>query len=424
MSPQAPDWLADLRPGCWVRISGDRPDLGLAATPAGSRYLADGDPARDPALNPAVSLRERLRRLAGRSPLAPWSGRLGFAAITEAWNGAVFASSFGSGGSMIVFGGGHTDYYGSDVHAFDLQTREWRRLTDGFVAGGTDAYGAGAVYPTATYPDGSPLPPHTYNYLQYDAGGNNLLLFKGQLELGPNVRPAAIPHLLNLDRLQWRRGPQLPGATIESAGFTAWDSRRRLFWGHSGDAGGGNVFAAFSPDGDNPDGTVGHWVFRATNRFRGAADHNAMTWDPERDRLLVCVASRNQVCEIDPGEPAAAPRELRVRAAGGCTLRECAALEYAPALGAPVYYSACDGATVYSLEPAAGGQRGRQEWRWVVRTSRANALDPVADARSQSGFETNASHTFGRMRVAAFAGIDVVVLVRHIDSPVYALRLN
>jgi hypothetical protein len=44
---------------------------------------------------------------------------MGFAAITGAWNGAVLASRFGDCGSLIVFGGGHNDYFGSDVHAFD-----------------------------------------------------------------------------------------------------------------------------------------------------------------------------------------------------------------------------------------------------------------------------------------------------------------
>ena len=70
-----------------------------------------------------------------------------FPAITEAWNGAVLASRFGRSGSMVIFGGGHDDYFGSDVHAFDLDSREWRALTTGFIAGARDDYGEGAVYP-------------------------------------------------------------------------------------------------------------------------------------------------------------------------------------------------------------------------------------------------------------------------------------
>ena len=69
----------------------------------------------------------------GRDPKSPWHGVAGFSAITEAWNSAVYASRFGASGSMIVFGGGHNDYFGSDVHAFDLASREWRRISDGYV---------------------------------------------------------------------------------------------------------------------------------------------------------------------------------------------------------------------------------------------------------------------------------------------------
>ncbi len=47
--------------------------------------------------------------------------------------------------------------------------------------------------------------------------GNDYLLFKGQVELGPNVKATPIPHLFNLNSLTWRRGPRHrrgdPGST-------------------------------------------------------------------------------------------------------------------------------------------------------------------------------------------------------------------
>jgi Galactose oxidase, central domain len=206
-SPPAPTWLDGMKIGHWYRLSGDRPDLGLPATRVGTRYLRDGDPAGDPALNQAGRPYAALRRLTGRYVRAAWSGRVGFAAITEAWNGAVLATQCGDSGSLIVFGVGHDDYFGSDVHAFDIATREWRRISDGYVQGRPEDYGAGAFYSNAEYPDGSPLPPHTYGYVQYDAVGNDFLIVKGNSELGPSVKAVAIPHMFNLDRGQWRRGP-------------------------------------------------------------------------------------------------------------------------------------------------------------------------------------------------------------------------
>jgi hypothetical protein len=72
---------------CWYAISGDCPDLGLRPTSPGTRYLKDNDPACDRHLNPARTLKERLRRMLGRDPKSPWRGVVGFSAITEASTG-------------------------------------------------------------------------------------------------------------------------------------------------------------------------------------------------------------------------------------------------------------------------------------------------------------------------------------------------
>ena len=128
MAPATPTWVEHMSLHRWSAISGDHPELGLPPTTPGTRYLIDTDPARDPDLNPARTIKERVRRTLGREPKSPWHGVAGFSAITEGWNGAAYASRYGASGSMIVFGGGHNDYFGSDVHAFDLASREWRRL--------------------------------------------------------------------------------------------------------------------------------------------------------------------------------------------------------------------------------------------------------------------------------------------------------
>ncbi len=403
-----------MRPGCWLRISGDSPDLGLPATPPGSQYLAENDPARDAALNPPAHFRERLRRLTGRAWRAPWSGRTGFRAITEAWNGAVFASRFGASGGMILFGGGHDDYYGSDVHSFELATREWQRLADGYTGGSHADYGAGAVYPDAAYPDGSPLPPHTYGYVQYDAHGNNYLLLKGQSELGPDVRAVPVPHLFNLDMLEWRHGPRHPRAVLSSGGCSCWDPGRDLLWGHAGDDGGGNGFVAYRPTGENADGSVGEWVHFSPSKLPGEANHNAMVFHPGHDRIVIAAHRRDGLLMLDPGRPDSPPLPLPSSGTRPA-ISEYASLEYSPVLDSLVYYSACDGADVFAIACD-------ETARWRCLTSRG-ALDPVADAAEATHGEINRSHTFGRFRVANFGDVDIAILVRHVDSPVYCMRL-
>ncbi len=420
----APDWLGGLETGHWHRISGNDPDPALPVTATGTRYLEDGDPAMDVRLNPPRDLTGRLRRLAGRYAMAPWSGRSGFSAITEAWNGAVFAGRFGASGSMIVFGGGHDDYFGSDVHAFDLATREWRRLTDGYVSGTAAAYGEGAVYPDAEYPDGSPLPPHTYAYVQYDPAGNDLLLLKGQAELGPDVTPTPIPHIFNLDRLAWRRGPKHPSAMLNSGGWTAWDAARRILWGNSGND--GNTFIGFCPDARNGDGTFGAWGPRFANKIPANADHNAMAIDPGRDIIVVAVHGVDALYAIDPADPA--KTAVRLPSSGAKpSIAPYAAIEFAPNLDAFVYFSARGSPDVYAVKPPDGSTWPRltsRHWPWRTMLARHNALDPVADAAAASRHPLNQHHTFGRFRVATYGSTDVAILVRHVDSPVYVMKLS
>ena len=418
-----PSWVEGMTPGCWYQISGRHPDLGLPATPLGTRYLRDNDPATDPKLNPARGPKEFLRRLCGRRPNTPWQGRCGFWAITEAWNGAVFASRFGASGSMIIFGGGHDDYFGSDVHAFDLSSRRWSRISDGYVAGAADAYGAGAVYPRSVYADGSPLPPHTYGYVQYDPTGNDYVLLKGQTELGPRVKSAPIPHMFNLDTLTWRRGPKHPTAILGSGGWTTWDPSRRILWGHSGDS--GNAFIGFSPDRDNGDGTFGSWTTLYPKKIPAHADHNAMAMDPVRDIIVVAAGASNALYAIDPKEP---HKEIaRLSSSNQPAISEYAALEYAPSLDRFIYYSAKDGPKMYAIAAPPGStwpQLTAGSWKWQSILNDSNRLDPIAHAAAVSKYPVNKDHTFGRFRVATYGPTDVGILVRHIDTPVYAMRIT
>jgi hypothetical protein len=362
----------------------------------------------------------------GRNPKSPWHGVAGFSAITEAWNSAVYASRFGVSGSMIVFGGGHNDYFGSDVHAFDLASRQWRRISDGYVGGAEREYGAGASYPDSAYPDGSPLPPHTYGYVQYDRLGNDYILLKGQTELGEAVKAVAIPHLFNLETLRWRRGPRHPTAILNSGGWTTWDDSRRVLWGHSGDDGGGNAFIGFHPDGDNADAACGRWTDHFPNKLPGIASHNAMQIHPSRDIIVVSVHARDELHALDPADPARDIAQL-LSVGPKPRLRPFAALEYAPNVDRLVYFSPMDDGIVYTIAPSpgpasAGGRFG--EWSWQAHQPAAGTLRPIADAAGRSRFGVNLSHVFGRFRIASIEGVDVAILVRHVDSPVYAWRLN
>ena len=88
-----------------------------------------------------------------------------------------------------------------------------------------------------------------------------------------------------------------------------------FLWGHSGDDGGGNAFVAYSPDGVNPNGTVGTWSESHPSKLPGEANHNAMQIHPAADSILVSLHARDSLGFIDPKNPDDASSRL-VRSRG------------------------------------------------------------------------------------------------------------
>ena len=73
---------------------------------------------------------------------------------------------------MICWGGGHGDYAGNELYAFDLASLTWSRLTnasDPVADTGNDGY----------YPDGLPPSRHTYEYIEYSPTRDRFVSFGG-----------------------------------------------------------------------------------------------------------------------------------------------------------------------------------------------------------------------------------------------------
>jgi hypothetical protein len=90
--------------------------------------------------------------------------------VVNAWSGGVYDPVLDQ---LLIWGGGHTDYAGNEVYAFDMGSLTWQRLTDPYTL--IDA--VGAVESSGEYPDaqGNPLPQqprsrHTYNYCNTPSG--------------------------------------------------------------------------------------------------------------------------------------------------------------------------------------------------------------------------------------------------------------
>ena len=53
----------------------------------------------------------------------------GVSGVIDDWCGGAFASGFGTLGGLVVWGGGHNGYFGSELYVFDLESQLWVRHT-------------------------------------------------------------------------------------------------------------------------------------------------------------------------------------------------------------------------------------------------------------------------------------------------------
>lgn len=77
--------------------------------------------------------------------------------VIEAWSGGAFDTRRNR---LLVWGGGHADYSGNEIYAFDLNSLAWERLTEPSPDVGGDPE-------SGVYPDGQPRSRHTYDYIEY-----------------------------------------------------------------------------------------------------------------------------------------------------------------------------------------------------------------------------------------------------------------
>ncbi len=94
-------------------------------------------------------------------------GDTGCSAVITAWNGAIADTRRNR---LIIWGGGHSDYYGNEVYALDLNNMTMSRLTDPSLVTNVKSC------PEA-YDDGRPSARHTYNGLAYITAQDKMFVY-------------------------------------------------------------------------------------------------------------------------------------------------------------------------------------------------------------------------------------------------------
>jgi hypothetical protein len=150
-------------------------------------------------------------------------GTQGPAAVITAWSGAALDSGRNR---LVLFGGGHTDYFGNELYAFDIDELKWNRLTDPTVKPTLDS---------DVNWDGTPNSRDTYNGLAYLAHSDRFFALGGSIARNGNT---VCQNTWTFDFASHRWTNRNPGGTKPVTGYgdlCSYDPvTRKLWWCSAG----------------------------------------------------------------------------------------------------------------------------------------------------------------------------------------------
>lgn len=94
-------------------------------------------------------------------------GNTGLKSVMIAWSGGTLDTTRHR---LLVWGGGHADYSGNELYAFNIDTMTWERLTDPSPTSGGSTW---------LYGDGRPRSMHTHTYIEYVPDLDKFVSFGG-----------------------------------------------------------------------------------------------------------------------------------------------------------------------------------------------------------------------------------------------------
>lgn len=142
--------------------------------------------------------------------------------VTAAWSSGALDTKRNR---LIIFGGGHTDYYGNELYALDLNTLAINRLTD---PGQPFATTCQSAIAGGTQPNSR----HTYDGLAYIADQDQLFVFGGSLAC-PAGNFGADTWTYNFASSSWQlRTPAGPTPAAEAGVVASYDPVTKLVFLH------------------------------------------------------------------------------------------------------------------------------------------------------------------------------------------------
>lgn len=292
------------------------------------------------------------------SRTSTYAGNEGQQAVLADWTGGAFATDYSKYGALILHGGGHAGYYGNEVYAFDLTTRQ-------FVMCGTN-------YPLTSFSDNQtegeiatniPASSHTYNHVQYVPGsvfGNTKGAFV-RLQSTSNHSTggggSGRSHAFDFDDNTWDRFSTNYNASASGGGgeaWTCWDSTRNCGWA-IGQGGNGLWQGTLS-------GGLLTWAKAGTLNSTAFSSDAVMVHIPHLDVLVMYRAAVVRVIDLN-GNLNSAPTS--VTTSGTAPNTTACGFEWCPPLGVVALWKS--GMTVYMLKPPTSSPLS-STWVWTSET--------------------------------------------------------
>lgn len=350
--------VAAMKPGTWGAI-------------AGQNTAADVDPGMDSTANPVYPR------------TAPWRGNSGYGALFEAWNSGALAP-MGECGSILYVGGGHTDYHGNEVIAFDICGLTWSRLSNPHPGPFTWPVADGAL------PNG-PAMPHTYDRVTV-AGDKLVLLGAAYNTLTAIDAPTA--WVFDLAARKWA-GPIQHRGSME--GTSTYDSKRKLVW--------------FQPAVGRPGEVTSLNVATGALAYYGKPNlgqlDSVMGYDPVRDRLVMTsfrYPDTASVAELDPEYPFTGWG--KVPHTGRPALKGQHTMAWSPARQGWIVWDVYAGAGVWLMK------HDGTAYGFTALTAATNTVTPTAGIGA-----------FEKMQLITVGDTEVLIGQAKLSQGVYAFRL-
>ncbi len=310
--------------------------------------------------------------------------------VIAAWNGGIADTKLNR---LLIWGGGHADYAGNEIYAFDVSSLQMQRLNEP-----SPINSSGKCVEILS--DDKPNSRHTYGGLAYITRVHRMFSFGGSLNYCGFFGNAT--WTLDLDTLQWKNmKPQgatpaaLPGVIAD------YDPNSRSVFLHD---------------------TTDFWQYDYdNNRYRKVGTNEPINYhmngviDPKRKMFIIMGAAGSaggglKAISLAPGS------NYSMRDWSNSSLASCGPLLTASYPGL-AYDSVIDrivgwpnfGDRVYLFDPDS-------------KTCTSETFSDGPPDSSHQGSPHTSNGTFGRFRY--FPDKDVFVLVNQADSNVYTLRLS